>query len=119
MVTWNHVHSSSNTDIFSISGEQTTSLHDITPPVLDQTLACLEIKIDVDEIDNLMEAGEEHFPEKLCLLYSKTRKTGTANLPEFKDVNEFNPGSLENPSNLSVKEEEIDKKGKSYSKDNV
>ena len=86
--------------------------------MLDQTLACLEIKIDVDEIDNLMEAGEEHFPEKLCL-YSKTRKTGTANLPEFKDVNKFNPGSLENSSNLSLKEEEIDKKGKSYSKDNV
>ena len=104
--------------IFSISGEQTSSISDITPPVLDQTLSCLEIKIDVDEIDNLMEAGEEQFPEKICL-YSKTRLTETANLPEFKDVNEFNPGSLENPSNLSVKEEEIDKKGKSYSKDNV
>ena len=100
--------------IFSISGEQTSSISDITPPVLDQSLSCLEIKIDVDEIDNLMEAGEENFPEKLCLLDSKTRFTETAVLPEFKDVNEFNPGTLVNPSNLIVKEEEMDTNGKSY-----
>ena len=97
----------------TISGEQTSSTSDINP-LLDQTLSCLEIKIDFDEMDNLIDAGEE----KILPLNSKFISKDSKNLPGSKDFNEISPGTLENLSNPSsstvttVKEEELDSKGK-------
>ena len=97
----------------TISGEQTSSTSDINP-VLDQTLSCLEIKIDFDEMDNLIDAGEE----KIHPLNSKFISKDSKNIPGSKDLNEISPGTLENLSNPSsstvttVKEEELDSKGK-------
>jgi len=82
--------------------------------VLDQTLSCLEIKIDFDEMDNLIDTGEE----KILPLNSKFTSNDSKNLPGSKDLNEISPGTLENLSNHSsctvttVKEEELDSKGK-------
>ena len=58
----------------TISGEQTSSTSDINP-VLDQTLSCLEIKIDFDEMDNLIDAGEEKILHLIPNLFQKIAKT--------------------------------------------
>ncbi|XP_023324376.1 RE1-silencing transcription factor isoform X2 [Eurytemora carolleeae] len=99
------------TSLETVSGEQPSSRSDINP-VLDQTLSCLEIKIDFDEMDNLIDAGEE----KILPLYSKFTSNDSKNLPGSKDRNEISSGTLENLSNHSsctvttVKEEELDSK---------
>ena len=86
-------------DVFFSSGEQTRLTSDV-PSLHDQTLSCLEIKIDVDEMDNLTEAGED----KMFQFDSKMISKET-NYPAMKV----------DPSNLSiVKKEKIDTEGKYF-----
>ena len=85
--------------MFFSSGEQTRLISDV-PSLHDQTLSCLEIKIDVDEMDNLTEAGED----KMFQFDSKMISKET-NYPAMKV----------DPSNLSiVKKEKIDTEGKYF-----
>lgn len=85
--------------------------------MLDQTLSYLEIKIDFDEMDNLIDAGEE----KILPLNSKFTPNDSKNLPGSKERNKISPGTLENLSNqcsstvTTVKEEELDSKGEYHS----
>ena len=103
---------------YLVSEEQTNLLSDL-PSSHEQTVSCLEIKIDVDEMDDIMNSGEDrvHFQEEDL----KTRLKETKVFPDFNDLKSDNiltPKTREdsyNPSSNTeapVKEEEVDLKGK-------
>ncbi len=103
---------------YLVSEEQTNLISDL-PSSHEQTVSCLEIKIDVDEMDDIMNSGEDrvHFQEEDL----KTRLKETKVFPDFNDLksdNIFYSKTREdsyNPSSnteATVKEEEVDLKGK-------